>query len=233
MNGPFTRAGQRTVQRWARHAAASTGQEVRVDGAAQAYVDLSRRVEWPWHPVLRWHLAAYLLPGVAVYRTLLAAQVPQPEARQAVARALVADNEPRRLRLRRLGQHRWFYGVFAVAVRALSSLLYPRPGWRIRWGEVSRARIAFDIDRCYYLDVLTRLGMPELTPAYCHLDDVLYTDISPQVAWQRDHTLAAGCDRCTFRYHRRPPGSAVELGARRDHPPRTTAHPAHPHDDWS
>ncbi len=40
--------------------------------------------------------------------------------------------------------------------RALS-----RPTWGTRWIEDSPRRLRFEITRCFYLDTLTALGIPE------------------------------------------------------------------------
>lgn len=199
---PLARIGRRRAGRWTQlslpHWRAAQGTAT----ARETFDELSRSVTWPHQPVLRWHLARYLLPGVALYRTLQADGYPPDRAAEALDRVLEADLLRRRSRLARLGGLPGFFPAFAVVARAVSPVLFPSPGWRIRWLEVSRNRVAFDIDRCFYLSTLTALGAPELTAHYCRGDDVLYDEVSPRMAWRRTGTLATGCDRCDFRYDR-------------------------------
>ena len=202
---PLVRAGRRKTARWARRAVTGPSQPTAITTAHACYRDLAEGVIWPHHVVLRWHLAGYLLPGVAVYRTLQTLGHAPTRAPQAVGDLLAHDALPRRRRLQRTFHTRGSDPLLAAAVRLLSPIMFPAPGWRIAWLEVSRDRVAFDIDRCYYLATLTTLDAAELLPHYCHVDDILYDDLSPSIEWARTGTLAAGCDRCDFRYqHTRP-----------------------------
>lgn len=202
---PLIGVGRRKTARWARRAVNGTAEPDAIVTAQSCYQDLADSVIWPRHAVLRWHLAGYLLPGVAVYRTLRTLGHPAPLAARAVGDVLAGDTLPRRRRLQRAFHSRGSYELFAAAVRLLSPILFPAPGWRIVWREVSRDRVAFDIDRCYYLATLTALDAAELTPHYCHGDDILYDGLSPYIGWARTGTLATGCDHCDFRYlHTRP-----------------------------
>ena len=201
---PLIGAGRRKAARWARRAINDTAGPDAIATAHALYDELAEGVVWPRHVVLRWHLAGYLLPGVAVYRTLQTLE-PSTLAAQAVGGLLARDALPRRRRLQRVFRTRGSYALFAAAVRLLSPIMFPAPGWRMVWLEVSRDRVAFDIDRCYYLTDLTALDAADLLPHYCHVDDILYDDLSPSIVWARTGTLAAGCDRCDFRYlHTRP-----------------------------
>lgn len=202
---PLIRAGRSKTARWARRAVNGTSEPDAIATAHACYRVLAEGVIWPHHVVLRWHLAGYLLPGVAVYRTLQTRGQPAPLAAQEVGGLLARDALPRRRRLQRTFHTRGSYPLLAAAVRLLSPIMFPAPGWRIVWLEVSRDRVAFDIDRCYYLATLTALDAAELLPHYCHVDDILYDNLSPSIVWARTGTLAAGCDRCDFRYlHTRP-----------------------------
>lgn len=121
--------GARKLARWVRQTAGGPAGQ----GAAAGlqYDAVLGRVSWPPNPVLRWHLAGYLLPGVALYRGLQAVGRLSEQAAEAIAAALERDTQPRRRRLERRGRRRGFLAAFAVMVRGLSRLLYPSPGWQI------------------------------------------------------------------------------------------------------
>lgn len=78
--------------------------------------------------------------------------------------------------------------------------LFPSSGWQIEWVENSRRRVAFNIRRCFYLDVLTRYGAPELTPAFCDLDNIPGEMLKPNVVFERKSTLGRGAACCDFCY---------------------------------
>jgi hypothetical protein len=61
---------------------------------------------------------------------------------------------------------------------------------------------AYDVHRCFYLDVLTAYGAPELTALYCKMDDLMYEALPPTITWERAKTLGRGDDRCDFRWCR-------------------------------
>ena len=77
------------------------------------------------------------------------------------------------------------------------------PAFGVRWIEDSAQRVRFDMTRCYYLDTLTTLGIPELTGLYCRGDEVMYGGLD-HLRFVRSGTLAQGCDRCDFCFERRP-----------------------------
>lgn len=196
----FARLGIRKLDRWILQTSAPVGNfgtDVR-----GRYRTLVRCALWPRSPVLRWHLAGYLLPGVALYRGLRAEGWPTERAAAVVGSALESDTQRRRRRFERRGRRRGFFTAFAIMIRPVTRLVYPSPGWQVEWLETSRHRIAFDMTGCFYLDTLTQLGARELTPVYCRVDDILYEGVSPELAWRRTTMLATGGERCDFRFER-------------------------------
>jgi len=91
----------------------------------------------------------------------------------------------------------------------LRTYLRNRQGWDIELVENSQCSFAFNVHRCFYLDVLTAYGAPELTALYCRLDDLLYATWSPSIRWERTKTLGRGDDCCDFRYSRGESGKAT------------------------
>ncbi|MDH5373351.1 MAG: L-2-amino-thiazoline-4-carboxylic acid hydrolase [Acidimicrobiia bacterium] len=196
----FVQLGIRKLDRWIRQSSAPGG-SFRTK-ARSRFRTLAGCALWPRSPVLRWHLAGYLLPGVALYQGLREAGWPTEQAAGAVGSALESDTQPRRQRFERYGRRRGFFTAFAIMIRPLTRLVYPSPGWQVEWLETSRHRIAFDITGCFYLDTLTHLGAQELTPVYCRVDDILYDGVSPELTWRRTTMLATGGERCDFRFER-------------------------------
>jgi L-2-amino-thiazoline-4-carboxylic acid hydrolase-like protein len=152
------------------------------------------------HPALQGHLDLKILPGLALYEILrenaakqgLDASIALKEAGTLIERMDVLAHWLPLLR----------YQPFAFAifrgVARLSLALFPAQGWDIQMVEDSPKRFAFNISRCFYVDVLTAYGAPELTQHFCHLDDVAYAALPPGIVWERTATLARGGSVCDF-----------------------------------
>jgi hypothetical protein len=172
------------------------------------------------HPALRWHLTSQILPGLALYETL------KEDATQRGAKQTTALAEAGQLlerldmlapRLPLLRYVPFAFGLFRRFTR-LTLLLYPTPGYDFQMVEDTPTSIAFNMRRCFYLDVLTAYHAPELTAHYCHLDDVAFGALPPCISWERTTTLGCGGDCCDFRW------SAVASHQQRERPdPGTVA----------
>jgi hypothetical protein len=154
------------------------------------------------HPALRWHLTYQILPGLALYETL------KEDATQRGAERTTALAEAGMLlerldvlgpRLPLLRHVPFAFGLFRRFTR-LTLLLYPSTGYDIQMVEDTPTSIAFNMRRCFYLDVLTAYHAPELTAHYCHLDDVAFGALPPRITWERTTTLGCGGNCCDFRW---------------------------------
>lgn len=173
------------------------------------------------HPALRWHLEQNILPGLALYQALREEQGERDAALTETGSLLALGSTSRALN--RLTNMRKYlplpFALFRQIVR-VSLLAYPQQGWDIERREDSENSFAFNIHRCFYLDVLTAYGAPELTAMFCQLDDMAYATLSPGIRWERTRTLGRGDDYCDFRWRRGEPIRAtsgliqVQVGTR-------------------
>ncbi len=99
----------------------------------------------------------------------------------------------------------WLFPVFCPSGRRIMRRDFSPSAFGVRRAEDSAQRLRLDMTRCYYLDTLTTLGIPELTGLYCHGDEVMYGGLG-HIRFVRAGTLAQGCDRCDFCFERRPTG---------------------------
>ena len=159
------------------------------------------------HPVLRWHLEQKLLPGLALYQVLSKENNDQNAVLAEVGFLLEIGL---RAFSKFVNVYKYLPLPFAVMRQMFkaSLLAFPRQGWDIKQVENSKTSFAFNIHRCFYLDILTAYGAPELTSLYCRLDDLLYATWSPSIRWERTKTLGRGDDCCDFRYGRGASGKA-------------------------
>ena len=154
------------------------------------------------HPALRQHLEDNILPGLALYRSLLDDGYDEADALPVVESLLAADILRRRRPLALLGRLPFFFWLLRAVTPRFMARSFPPQGWQVEWRDEGRDVVAFDMKSCFYLDVLTAYGAPELTPVYCRLDDLIYEDLSSHVRWERTRTLGRGDDCCDFRFRR-------------------------------
>ena len=154
-------------------------------------------------PALRHHLESSILPGLALYQTLREEHDDQEAALAEMDRIFAAwvEHSPKR-RLLRLMEHLPDpFNILRISNRWILKTSYPPQGWRTEWVEDSEDCIAYDISDCFYVNVLTAYGAPELTAHFCRGDDLLFGNLLG-ISWERTKTLARGDDCCNFRFCR-------------------------------
>ena len=186
-----------------------------LDGAASVLASAQRRIPGliarltvP-SKAARGHLERAILPGAVVYLEL-SGRFGQDRARKLTATCLDSDAERGARVLHLLDRTPWLFPVLRRSGRRMMRRDFSPPAFGVRWAEDSAQRMRFDMTRCYYLDTLTTLGIPELTGLYCHGDEVMYGGLG-HLRFVRSGTLAQGCDRCDFCFERRPPGEQRSL----------------------
>jgi hypothetical protein len=173
-----------------------------VQKAKKRYGDLYANRERYSNRALREHLEENILPGVALYQTLLEDEDTRERAAQLVEGAFRALASSSRQVMGRLGRLPVFYWLLRIMVKGIMRVKFPEEGWEIEWVEIGGSEVSFNIRRCFYLDVLEGYGVPELTAQYCLMDDVIYEGVSPYVKWAREKTLGRGDACCDFRFER-------------------------------
>ena len=151
---------------------------------------------------LRKHLNTYILPGLALYQITLEEGVEMADALWKVERFMAEATQTKRLIFRLAGRLPAYYQMLRLLTPRVLDNTYPPEGWELEWVENSPKSLSFNMKSCFYLDMLTAYGAPELTLVYCHLDDLIFEDASPGVHWERSQTLARGDELCNFRWTR-------------------------------
>lgn len=162
-------------------------------------------------PALRQHYEESILPSLALYQILWEEGDDQEAALTEMDRILAAmvERSGRRQMVQIMGRLPDPFAVLRIANRWAMKQRYPPEGWRFEWVEDSEQCIAYDARECFYLNVLTVYGAPELTAHLCVVDDLLYSNL-PGISWERTKTLGRGDDRCNFRFCRANASSALE-----------------------
>jgi hypothetical protein len=159
--------------------------------------ELSAGAHVPDNRHLRWHLQAHILPGLAIYQVLRAEGSSKEDALAAFDQLLEVVVNPDRKRMALLGRFPWVYALLRLTLRR-AMRPYPPEGWQIDWLENSRLAVRFNMRSCFYFDVLSSHGAPELTASYCRGDDLVYGKMSPYLEWKRTQTIGRGADHCDF-----------------------------------
>jgi hypothetical protein len=154
------------------------------------------------HNALRDHLENNILPGLALYQTLLEALGDQEAALAEVERLFTLSFGQIARWVPYLGYVPNLFDWLRRFGRWSLQNNFPPQGWEMEWVEDSEQVFAFNMRSCFYLDVLTAYGAPELTPVYCKMDDLLYEALPPSVRWARTKTLGRGDDCCDFCWKR-------------------------------
>lgn len=158
------------------------------------------------HKALGMHLETSILPGVAAYEVLRDYTQDDHAALAAFDRLLQASIEasPLVTQMRVLEHLPRQFEIFRWVTRRAMAQTYPREGWLITWLEDSDDCMAFNVHRCFYIDVLSEYGVPELTPHFCRGDDLLFSKLPESIRWERTQTLGANGSCCDFAWRHVP-----------------------------
>lgn len=141
-----------------------------------------------------------VLPGLALYQVLREEGRRQTEAIEEVVHLLSLDFDRQHRILRLLHHLPWPFSLFKMLLRLQLRLFYSAQ--KVKIVEDNRQCFAFEVTRCLTHQVLSRHGAPELTVAYCRMDDILAEALPPSIVWMRTGTLGEGAPCCDFRYCR-------------------------------
>ncbi|MDR1895567.1 MAG: L-2-amino-thiazoline-4-carboxylic acid hydrolase [Prevotellaceae bacterium] len=143
------------------------------------------------------HLLRSILPAVAFYRVLPRKGFTRADALALIRSSVLRSGQPMAKTFQTMGRLPFFFSLLRVMCPVSVKSEFGASGWKMDWKENSRHRIAFDAHSCFYERVFKDFGMPELTPVFCELDDVIYGNI-PKVRWKRTKTIGSGNDVCDF-----------------------------------
>ena len=150
---------------------------------------------------LRHHFEDKILPAIAAYSILLMEGKDKDSTTQILDRLLEANTEPNRRTYRFWGRFPFFFDLIKLLLKPMMAIQYP-DRWNVEWPKLGPDVVGLNCRSCFYLDVLTEYGYPELTPHFCRLDDLLAAEAAPSVHFERTQTLARGGTICDFRYLR-------------------------------
>ncbi|MGE5289787.1 MAG: L-2-amino-thiazoline-4-carboxylic acid hydrolase [Micromonosporaceae bacterium] len=198
-------AGRASLEMWVR---AGHMTEPGLAADAQAIYDrMASRAPWPAQQANRAHLVFMVLPMAALYTALRGRGKAEHDAVEEVQAAVKAVAGPLRVAvglLLRTGRGRRLF------MRTLApgpvGRFFPAPAWQTTWTERSQNRVAFDVTRCYDLDMLRLLDAAPVAVALCTGDAYV-------IPWSRTGTLATGANRCDFCFELLPASTSQQAAA--------------------
>lgn len=150
--------------------------------------------------LVRAHAEAWIAPIAATYTILREELGDQALALDLTFRLMRAKPTNRAMALRML---RWIPGRFALfrlAHRRALAKEFRVPGWDCRFVEDSPRRLAYTMRSCCYKEIFNELGVPEVAPLSCRMDDEDYA-LLPEIGFERPRLLTDGGDCCEFNHY--------------------------------
>jgi hypothetical protein len=92
------------------------------------------------------------------------------------------------------------WNAFVKWARQGNEANYNNDYFQVKEVETQEERFGFDIQRCFYFEILRESGKPELGPILCEYDSLLAEAVQNWIEFTRHETIARGDKRCTFRY---------------------------------
>ena len=164
------------------------------------YLELYSSHAFPKNPILQRHLTEGILPGLALYQILRESGESQECALEIIDQTFEALFSDQRKKMKMLGRIPCIYPFLRLYIQP-AMRQYPPEGWKMDWLQNDKNAIRFDMKSCFYYNTLSQYGAAELTASFCRVDDLIYSDMSTQIQWQRLKTIGRGdtyCDFCFF-----------------------------------
>ena len=147
------------------------------------------------------HLQSAILPAVAIYRVLPRYGVAKTDTRRMIRQSVLDAAKPMGKVFHNLGKLPFFFALFRRMCKASMGSMFGESGWDMRFKSNNQKEIRWDCHSCFYSNVLSEYGMPELTPIFCESDDVMYGNI-PGITWGRTKTIGCGAKICDFAFYK-------------------------------
>ncbi|MBT3389099.1 MAG: L-2-amino-thiazoline-4-carboxylic acid hydrolase [Anaerolineae bacterium] len=150
------------------------------------------------------HVVGNILPGLALYEILredgLDVKAALIEIDQ-LFEAWFTQYPPPNMRVNQLMKYTpQNFAVFQRLLRFVMDKFFPAPGWQFDEIIANEHTYAFNMQHCFYLDILNHYNAPELTPVFCKLDDILMAAMPESIQWGRTQTIGMGAEYCNFRW---------------------------------
>lgn len=152
------------------------------------------------NPLLKRHSYLRIYPLAAIYQVKLDADSPQ-----ALEEVTTYFNElfvfPAQKQIRIIMKLPFLHRLIPLGIKkSITTGFGEGAGFQSQVHVMKSDQAIFDIVKCPYFNICTRLGIPELTDVFCTSDDLCYERMHPQVDFLRKGTIGRGDDLCDFNF---------------------------------
>lgn len=165
---------------------------------ANRYKEMSCNREIYENRTLDGHIRKTILPGIALYKALLNWGISNEEALESLKSFYKQMYRQTATTYKALGKMPFFFQLLRIIAPFNMTVTYPKEGWTTNWIENSNERIAFNVTKCFFEDVLKFYNHEQLLRCFCQIDDDVYQGISPEIQWKRTSTIGRSGSKCDF-----------------------------------
>ncbi len=94
------------------------------------------------------------------------------------------------------------WSTFVQDTRKGNAKIYDNEYFKVKEVIATSEQYGFDINRCFYQEIFKEFGREDLGHILCEYDNILAENVSQWISFNRDETIAAGSDKCLFRFQK-------------------------------
>lgn len=145
------------------------------------------------------HTRKSIYPAISVFDSLLKNNIVRAEAIQFIIDFCEFRGKKNAKIVKRIlkfpGMYKRFPKIFGNTAKKKFGV---KQNFKTTFYEVSNKKVSFDMTKCPYNDIMKKYNCPEITVAFCRIDDVIYSDMHKKLKWHRTKTLGGGDECCNF-----------------------------------
>ena len=151
---------------------------------------------------LKKHTFTKIFPCIAIYESLLEANVEYHEAADFIDKTYMKLSEKEAKQLRLLNKIPFFYHLMPkMFTKTLKSSFNEKAGFKYKIYDTPKSESRFDMLECPYMATCKKYNAEIICKAFCHSDDVKDANMHPKLIWERHSTLGEGGELCDFRFY--------------------------------
>jgi len=142
-----------------------------------------------------------LLTSLAIILVLEDKGMSRKEAQQYTADAMYQFIKPQIRSMEKLASHRWFVRMLKITmpIKFKNTLGY---GWDVEFPPCGKNEFAMITHKCIFRQIFEKYGMPEMTAAFCKVDDILYSNL-PRAEFLYTQQIGTGGTMCDYTFRKR------------------------------
>ena len=153
------------------------------------------------HPAAAKEHLKEILPSVALHLSAREIGVPIDVSLEIIKLVAMENAKVKARYLKAIKYLPGSFRLFRIFSPRILKRDFEKAGFKVEWVENSQNRIAFNINKCLYVDLFRKYDCIETCQIYCSIDDFWYEPLAPVISWKRTGTLARGAKCCDFRFH--------------------------------